>query len=752
MRATTALLLAALAAADALATTITLDRAGVLLEQGEVCRFRAGDRENPFQRWLASQDLTCVAAGSAMTIPPGTWNVFGKAAGLLTAPVLLDGESAPDKLSLSLDPAATITAALPTETHAVIYAPRFGSAYPMTAGAAVVPSEVDLWLLVLEKSTPVAVIPIAPLEPGSSRAVDARVGGPSAVIAWLKLAESDQVALAKARNLSAPRVRLTGAGPARDSDPLSPLTLLNGSFVRVSGVSAGEAQLESGGRGWISSARRVKIASTITSVSDPLIAYVATTIIVNWSAANDLPALNRLIGSCEPGRPPQLEVSLAACQRPERPGGEIDPASCREIRKETFAADMTFGSFTVEDVIPGMYRAEMRFGNLPPVHAAEEANGGQIRNLHLQAWYLTLYGSLTRGGESLGEDATIQFPAGGVGFASRESPDYHAVLLMPMGPDAQIKVEACDGAPQAVVLSGRPTRGSARFDINIPVNELIINVSDTFTRDPLPGATARVTIMSLRTPRRPVFTRTVTTDDDGRAVLTALPEREVHIAVSLAGYQKMDVDPFSMTEREEKTFDIQLVPLRGNRGKILSQRPFDNASIIWFSPAGTETERADVGPDGTFVYSSSHENSETMSVISMSHPLWTTRAPATGRRETMEVRFPDASPREFDVFVDRGDPRVTRHIGMLIGGVRVPLPVLREHQRMRRQPATIRGAGPVHFTAIAETGPIDVVLGPRPEDVGSISAAIDLFALPEFATAPRHRVVPGATSVTLPSP
>ena len=752
MRAATLLMLV-LAAGHASAMTIVLDHAGVVVEKGEVCRFRATDRENPFERWLVSQDVICVAAGSAMTIPTGSWNVFGKADGLVSRPRLLDAASAPDTLSLSLEPAATITPLIPPGTRGVVYAPRLVSAWPVAADRVSVPSGADLWLMILEKSVPVAVVPIPPLESGATRAIDARTGGPSAVIGWLKVSESDQVVLANRRNLTPPHVRLTGTALSRDADPLPPLTLLNGAFIRVTGGAAGDSELEAGGPGWSGSTRRFKIASSITPIADPLVVRVATTIIVNWSTSDDLPALNRTIGACEPGKPAHFEITVSSCARPEGRGADVDPATCSEVRTEVFAPEMTLGSFTVEDVIPGFYRAELRFGNLPPVGASAEAAAGEILNLRLHPRYMVLYGSLTRGGEPLGEDTSIRFPGGGVGFLARDDSDYRAALVQPLGVDAQITVAACDGAPLATVLTDRVTRGNARFDISIPANDLTVNVSDTFTREPLPGSTVRVTFMSLRVPRRPVFMRTVMTDDKGRTVLTALPEREMRILVKHAGYQEMNIDPFSMTEREEKTLDVQLVPLRGNRGKIHSQRPFEAASIIWFSAGGIETETAEVAADGTFVYASSHENSETMSVISTSHPLWTTRSPAIGRRDTMEVRFPDDAPRrEFSILIERNDPRAVRHVGLIVGGLRVPLTVLRQHQTMRRLPSAIQGARPVHFGPIAETGGVEILLGPLIQNVSGASNRIDQFVLSGFADAPRQRLLPGATGVVFLAP
>jgi hypothetical protein len=295
-------------------------------------------------------------------------------------------------------------------------------------------------------------------------------------------------------------------------------------------------------------------------------------------------------------------------------------------------------------------------------------------------------------------------------------------------------------------------RRRTRFDIDIPLNELTITVIDTFTHEPLPGATVRIDILSLSVPKRPVMSRTVTTGDAedgaGRVVLTSIPERDIVLQVSLAGYEKQRLKPFSLTKSEKKEIEVQLVPLRGISGKIVSQRPFDSAVVVWFSPSGSETERADVAADGTFIYAGSHEPTETMAVVSLSHPLWVLRSPPVARRETMTIRFPDTAPtREFDVWTTDSNPRYSRHIGLVIGGVRVPQPVLRQHLTLRRMPTTLRGGGQLHFRDILETGPIDVLLGPMTEEVSSRAGGMDLFALPQFSEVPRLRLRAGEAAV-----
>jgi hypothetical protein len=235
--------------------------------------------------------------------------------------------------------------------------------------------------------------------------------------------------------------------------------------------------------------------------------------------------------------------------------------------------------------------------------------------LPLHAAYIELYGSLTFGDVPLGKDATLKFPGGGIGFASRESGEYRAALLVRLGVDSIILVAACEGGPKALVPADGPVPRNTRHDINIPDNALTVTVTDTFTRMPVAGAAVRYVINSLPVPRRPIATRVLMTSETGTIEITSVPEREIRLYVTRSGYQDYVVDPFSIRKDEKRNIDVQLVPLRGSSGKIVSNRPFENATI-WFSSSGVVSEHADIGEDGTFIFASSHGPNETMAVVS----------------------------------------------------------------------------------------------------------------------------------------
>lgn len=737
---------------------VTLSRDGAAAD-GEVCRFSARDAENPFRRWLASQEVTCVPAGSSMAIPPGKWNIFGRSGdkAISRETLLVDGDASPPELSLTLAPSGTLIPLLPDGVSAAVYVPRRGRVVPIPAGSPriAVPAEEELWLFLVEKSLPVAIFPVAAIETGGERMIDARGSRNPYLIGWVRVPERDRSVLDDARGVSGPTVGLRAGGRVHDSYPLPPLTLLNGAFFLIGGVTAGDGHLEIGGRGWLPHRRPLRVEPALVTVSeDPLLARPAATLLVSWTAPDNLVALDQALGSCTPqASAHEVVINIAACGPPERPGGPVDPASCQPFMQKSSPAEFPTGSFAVDDLPPGHYRGELRFGKLPPTSAVAEAAGLRQTELRIRAMYIPLSGSLTRAGESLPEDTSISFPDGGVGFSGMETGEYQAVLGDAMSTDDQIEIAACDGEPRAVVLVDRPPRLFDRFDIDIPDNSITVSVTDTFTRIPLDGATVRYVVMSRLVPRRPVITRDLKTPADGdapagRVVIEPVPEREIHLTVTRAGYEKYRVAPFTMSKSEEREVDVQLVPLRGTTGRIISSRPFDNGTLLWISSAGRETERADIAADGTFIFVEQHQPDETLAVVSLSHPLWVFRHRPSEPGERLQLRFPDAPARDFEVRIPSAHELEVRYIGVLVGGVILPQAALRLHQSLRNLSSTIRGTGPLPIRGIAEVGPIEVLPGPTLSEYPARIPTDPMFRLP-YATAPRVRLSPGATEVVL---
>jgi hypothetical protein len=729
--------------------------------RGEVCRFKAGGSEDPFQRWLTSQEVTCVASGSVMTFPSGLWNVFGRRPGAVSAdPILIDGASAPESLTLPVTPAATLTVQLPTGHTGVLYAPRHVTALPATERTSVPASE-ELWLFVLAKSVPVGVVIVPGTEAGGERVVDARnLSMVPAVVGWVQVPDADHRALDTARGVSAPQIRVAMAGKETETTWLPPPEEMDGAFILMPrGVAAGDAELQLTGRGWLPVRQRITVEKQgLTVVRQPIVARATARLVVNWNTLGDLPALDRSLGTCEPPAPPRFDLTISACA--PRPPGSSDPPQCHPIRTEPLAPQTTFGTVTIDEVTPGLYRAELRFGKLPPQSVSAEIAPLERRPMELQVSYLQAYGSLTRVGKPLGEDARIEFGQAGLGFVARDSDEYHAVLTGPVVADAKVDIVTCRGE-RAFVLVDRPMPRTGRLDLDIPDNVLTVTVVDTFTRMPVSSATLRYVVMSANR-RLPAFTRVLTQGDadippasadhagraEGRFVIKAVPpQHEIHLQVTNRGYKKQDVEPFSMSKSDKKEIEIQLVPLNGSEGRIVSAHPFEKAAVFWFSAAGMETEHADLAPDGTFVFDGVHLRDETMAVVSLSHPLWIVRPPIVERAKPLEVHFPDAAKvREAEVWIPGMPYRMATIIGVVIGGLRVPAPALVQHLALRGIQPFLRGPGPLSIPALAETGPIDILRGPSAQPgLGMVSP--EALALRDFPPVSTRRLEPGIERV-----
>jgi hypothetical protein len=752
----TALAFLVIAATAAAETRVTVTGT----EHAEICRFRAGDREKPVERWLGAQAVTCSASDAPIAFPPGLWNVFARSKGAVSVdPIVVDGAAAPANLDIALVPAGTVIVQLPPGATGVLYAPKHVIAFPATERTAV-PAGEELWLIVMAKGVPVAVVPIAALEAGIERVVDARsVGDAPAVLGWIHMAEGDRVAVKNARGVEVPRIAINSAGKEIVAVSLPAPDLLNGAFVLFHSVPAGVADLRLDGRGWLPFRRSLRVAPQgLTLQREPIAARASATVIVNWSTLGDLPALDRSLGSCDPPKEaPRFELTIASCPQP-KPGKSIDPDSCAVVRKETLRSELTFGTVRVDEVPPGMYRAELRFGRLPPVDEIADVPPLQQRPMLVQAHYFEAYGSLTRGGEPLRDDARIEFPHDGVGFSVAKTGEYRGVVRESFGEDAKIDVITCGGKRAFVIADrGMEVFRRARYDIDIPDNTLTVNVVDTFTQMPLAAASLKYVVMSLRVPRHPILTRDASQSDAGddrskrvagQFVITGLPERELRLTVSCPGYKKKEIDPFSLTKSEKRTIDVDLVPLGGSEAKIISTRPFVDGTIFWFNSAGVETERADLAPDGTFHFEQTHYRDETMTVVSLSHPLWILRAPAVEKATPLQVRFPDSAPqRDAEVTIDNMPPRMVTLLGLAIGGLRVPQPVLAQHLALRGLAPLMNGGGPLLLPALAESAPIDILRGPSV----SQRQMLMMNATRSFAPVATQRLQPGSAAVAFDS-
>jgi hypothetical protein len=91
---------------------------------------------------------------------------------------------------------------------------------------------------------------------------------------------------------------------------------------------------------------------------------------------------------------------------------------------------------------------------------------------------------------------------------------------------------------------------------------------------------------------------------------------------------------------------------------------------------------------------------------------------------------------------------VGRYIGIVIGGILVPQSALRVHQELHEEESLVRGdRAMMKLRRIAETGPIDVILGPTVNEIPSRGRVFDPLLLPRSDEPPRQRLAPGMTEI-----
>jgi hypothetical protein len=279
-------------------------------------------------------------------------------------------------------------------------------------------------------------------------------------------------------------------------------------------------------------------------------------------------------------------------------------------------------------------------------------------------------------------------------------------------------------------------------------------VIDTFTRHTIPKASVRYSVISKLLPPRPIIVRELVAtgssspayDRSGGLSITEVPDREIRLTVHSGGYEKLEVPLFRVADGETKRMEIELLPLRGTPGRIISERPFGNATIIWVDPSGRETERTDLAPDGVFVAANAHETSETMAIVSQSHPLWVTRSPKIDRGREIALPFPEGGRRALTVSVEGDESPDARVIGIVMGGIRVPQPAMHLHQSLRRMQANLPAGGTWLIRDLADL-PLEVILGPTLRELPLRTAGMDVLAFPQFADAPRKPVPPGVSAI-----
>jgi hypothetical protein len=174
-------------------------------------------------------------------------------------------------------------------------------------------------------------------------------------------------------------------------------------------------------------------------------------------------------------------------------------------------------------------------------------------------------------------------------------------------------------------------------------------------------------------------------------------------------------------------------------GRILSPAEFTWGRVYFVGFDGVVREKTTLAGDGTFSYNLKHEAPEYVVVVSNA-PLFVSRLPVNSP-EALELSLPAGAVRDLQVSIDPGSPRADALVGLFFDGLYVPSEALSVHQSARGYQSAVYGRGPLTVPSVFATVPVQITLGPAPQDIGkTFPAGFDPLLLPQYASAPRREV------------
>jgi hypothetical protein len=732
----------------------------------EVCGFRAAGIDTPFRQLFASNEIVCRAP-----LPPGVWNVFARrgTSQISRRIVLVDTKQPLPDVELRLEPAATLQfAPQPAGTHGVVYLTDTLSAFPAAAdGKVLVPAERELLPLLARDGLPVALGEPLRLAAGATRAV--APAGTRAVAAWVTIAPADLQALRTARRKQPPRVAV-GSRPA--VVPLAGMVLLDRAVQFIRDVPAGAAKVEVNGTPWKRESVAVDVpAAGIVVASSPLRLIPTSSAVVKWSARRDLSALARGANAPCPGAKPAKEtdakpsLALLSCRgaQPARALDLLDRESCTVAGARDWPAAQKGGDVVFDNLDPGAYVVEFRYGPLPPIRQALRLDRFEQEVVSLDVDYTTLYGRVTVAGSKVPSPVKLSFgfihP-----FFTNDDGDYTAVLPKPLAADSVISLRSCDGSIDGEQIVERDVLPSSRYDIDLPANRVTVEAVDAESGAPVAGALVRYgafrgeemsSLYYFRLAYAPDASgqnAPLRTGADGRFVVRNLPPgKTLRICLEHDDYERTCSDDLTLASAQQSTVRIAMKPKKGFGGRIAGVSDVSAGQLSWFAPDGRETERTNVKPDGTFRFNRRHEPNEVVVFVSQNLPLFVFPQPALGEGDPMNVAMPAAPSRSFAVTIGPENAQQDAVVTIALGGLVVPYPPFAQHLALHGSHLDLRARGPLLVPDVLETAPISVILGPPPEQVTPLMRAIDLFRLPQFRALPR-RAVGGGGNVAFAAP
>lgn len=403
-------------------------------------------------------------------------------------------------------------------------------------------------------------------------------------------------------------------------------------------------------------------------------------VVVRWHTPHDLKALAQAAAPCGTQReaPPSFDAVLAM----RGTGG---------VERRTLSFDDRAGTLTFENVPPGVHLLRITAGTLPAI-----TRDVHIGEQDVELRWPAISGRVTRNGKPVHarvfRSAVTDPQTGRYTAFVADSPVTGAVM-----------VEPCDDSGAYWFVPEPPPAENADFDIELPSNQVDVEVADAATGQPVKDAA--VSYMAPREGTSHALHFSVgglRADERGRVRVGPLaPGLTYRVCVRHDDYEHACSDGFQLRADEVKSLRIPVTRLVKRTGRVIAPAT-GLAMISWHARDGvSETVRTD--SQGRFTYTRPHAAGEIVT-ISSEHFFYAFVQPEVKEGQPFEIRVPAARARTFEVHAKR-EGTLTIAIGELV----VPREALAQHLlRDGQEPRLGRGASRI-VRNVLETGPITVL-------------------------------------------
>jgi hypothetical protein len=531
----------------------------------------------------------------------------------------------------------------------------------------------------------------------------------------------------------------------RTRSPLVALpSLQQGQSVPLLFAGLADGKIIVGGERW----RRLEVEVS-QAAAKPIVLEAISRLAVSWWTATDLASLRRPQRECdhaedwlagkreEPAN--AFQTTLMRCRERGKPKESPDEPDCVNLATRELPLDTLRGELSFEDVPAGQYTIVFRYFDLPQLFQRVTVKPAEQTGIDVQLRYATFFGKVTRAGKPV---KAALFDT----VSDDKTGDYFAVLpRMPMT-DPQV-ILPCDGSSPYRFVPDPPPAENTPYDVEIPENRILIQVTDKQSGLPIPKALINfAAIMPNESDASHWAGRAGVTDDKGSfEIAPVIMNRTIKICARHTDYESICAEPFTMKDVREKRLELALAKAQKLQGRVLATGPISLGQIVWVGLDGQIAEMVrEISEDGSFIYYKPHGAGETVVFSAANQPLYVFKQPAVVDGEPFVITVPNAPRRTFTVTLS-STSRYEKggHLGLSVGGLAIANP-LGWHMMRRRTDIYLYRGGTVTITDILETGPIEVILVPielfatlrRPERV-------EITSLPEAAQFPRRRVVEG---------